>query len=135
MKVEHEAKGKYSVPVTIIITDASAKVKGPSKPNAAYQRLDIAETDLTASKFKVHKECQKMLMRAVQPQTDTNQSDAIGNFDKLVSHINTHVMDLNHPIRIGTAVKLFLWCDTDEGSNETIKIRTQEKKRLLTLNF
>ena len=88
MKVEHETKGKYSVPVTIIITDASAKVKGPSKPNAAYQRLDIAETDLTASKFKVHKECQKMLMRAVQPQTDTNQSDAIGNFDKLVSHIN-----------------------------------------------
>ena len=29
-----------------------------------------------------------MLMRAVQSQTDTNQSDAIGNFDKLVSHIN-----------------------------------------------
>ena len=125
MKVEHETKGKYSVPVTIIITDASAKVKGPSKPNAAYQRLDIAETDLTASKFKVHKECQKMLMRAVQPQTNTKQSDAIDNFDKLVSHINTYVMDLNHPLRMGTAVKLFLWSDTDEGSSETIKIKTQ----------
>lgn len=50
MKVEHETKGKYSVPVTIIITDASAKVKGPSKPNAAYQRLDIAETYIRNAK-------------------------------------------------------------------------------------
>ena len=37
-------------------------------------------------------------------------------------------MDLNHPLRMGTALKLFLWSDTDKGSNETIKIRTQEKK-------
>ena len=106
MKVEHETKGKYSVPVTIIITDASAKVKGPSKPNAAYQRLDIAETYIRNAKKCWWELC---------------------NLKRILTKVMLLAMDLNHPIRIGTAVNLFLWCDTDEGSNGTIKIRTQEK--------
>ena len=43
--------------------------------------------DLIASEFKLHKE-PKMLARPVRPQTDTTRGDLIGNFDKLVSHID-----------------------------------------------
>ena len=43
--------------------------------------------DLIASEFKLHKE-PKMLARPVRPQTGTTRGDLIGNFDKLVSHID-----------------------------------------------
>ena len=52
-------KGKYSVPVTITTTDAAAKVKESEKAKVEYQEIyfNIAEMDLIASEFKLHKEC------------------------------------------------------------------------------
>ena len=44
--------------------------------------------DLIASEFILHRESRKMLKRHVRPQTDTTIDDLIGNFDKLVSHID-----------------------------------------------
>ena len=88
--------------------------------------------DLNASEFKLHKECRKMLMRPVWPQINTTHGDPIGNFDKLVSHINSHVIDLNHPLEMKTAMKLYLGSDTDKASGETLKKSEQRlKKKLL----
>ena len=73
--VELRTKGKYSVTVTITTTDAAAKVKESAKSKAEYQitYLNFVEMDLTASEFKLHKECRKMLTRPVRPQTDTTR--------------------------------------------------------------
>ena len=83
-------KGKYWVPVPVTTTDAAAKVKESAKSKAKYQQIysNFVEMDLIASEFKLHKECQKMLTRPVRLQTNTTQGDLIGNFDKLVSHID-----------------------------------------------
>ena len=82
--------------------------------------FNIAEMDLIASEFKLHKECRKMLTRSVRFQADTAR------------HIHSHVIDLDHPLGMGTAVKLYLGSDTDEASGETMKKRRQRlKKKLL----
>ena len=39
-----------------------------------------------------------MLKRPVRPQADTTCGDPIGNFDKLVSHIDSHAIDFDHPL-------------------------------------
>ena len=58
--------------------------------------------------------------------------DPVSNFDKLVSHIHSHVIGLDHPLGMGTAVKLYLGSDTDEASGKTMKKRRQRlKKKLL----
>ena len=72
-----------------------------------------------------------MLTRPVRPQTDTTRGDHIGNFDKLVSNIDSHVIRFDNTLGMGTAVKLYLGSDTDEASGKTIKKRRQEKKKLL----
>ena len=63
---------------------------------------------------------------------DTIRGDPNSNFNKLVSHIDSHVIDHNHPLAIRTAVKLYLVSDTGEASDKTIKKRRQRliKKRL-----
>ena len=78
------------LPVTVTTTDAAAKVKESAKAKAEYQQtyFNIVEMDLIASEFKLHKECRKMLIRPVQTQTDTTRGDPIGNFVKLISHID-----------------------------------------------
>ena len=72
-----------------------------------------------------------MLSRPVRPQTDTTRGDPIGNFDKLVGHIDSLVICFDNSLGMGTAVKLYLGSDADEASGETIKKRRQEKKTLL----
>ena len=64
--------------------------------------------DLIASAIKLHKKCRKMLIRPVRPQTNTTHGNHIGNFDKSVSHIDSHVIDLDHSLEMGTALKLYL---------------------------
>ena len=88
--------------------------------------------DLIASEFKLQKECRRILASSVQPQTDTTRGDPIGNFDKLVRHIDSHVIDLDDTLGMGTAMKLYLGSDTDEASGETEKKRRQKlEKKLL----
>ena len=70
-----------------------------------------------------------MLTRHVQPQTDTTGGDLIGNFDKLVIHIDWHVTDINNPLGMGKAVKLYLGSDIDKASDETIEKKRQEKTK------
>ena len=84
--------------------------------------------DLIASEFKLHKECRKMLIRPVRTQTHTTRGDPIGNFVKLVSHIDWHVIGLDNPLGMGTALKLYLEYNTDKAIGETIKKRRQVKK-------
>ena len=68
----------------------------------------------------------------MQPQTDTARGDPIGNFDQLVINIDSHVINLDHPLVLVTAVKLYLGPDTDKTSSETMKKRRQRlKKKLL----
>ena len=77
----------------------------------------------------------RMLARPVGPQTDTTCGDPIDNFDKLVTHIDSHVIGLDNPLRRGTAVKLYIGYDTNEANGKTIKKRKTRKKetfRLLT---
>ena len=64
-----------------------------------------------------------MLTRPVRLQTYTTGGDLIGNFDKLVSHIDWHVTDVNNPLGMGKAVKLYLGSDIDKASDETIENR------------
>ena len=64
-----------------------------------------------------------MLTRHARPLTDTTIDDLIGNFDKLVSHIDWHVTDVNNPLGMGKAVKLYLGSDIDKASDETIENR------------
>ena len=75
---------------------------------AEYQDIyfNIAEMGLIASGFKLHKECRKMLTTPVRPQTNTARDDPIGNFDKLISHVDSDVIDLDHARGMGTSVKL-----------------------------
>ena len=47
-----------------------------------------------------------MLTTPVRPQTNTARDDPIGNFDKLISHVDSDVIDLDHARGMGTAVKL-----------------------------
>ena len=88
--VDLNTKGEYSVPATVTTPDAAVKVKGSAIAKAEYQQIyfNIVEMDLIASQFKLYKECQKILTRPVRPQTDNTQGDPIGNFVKLVSHID-----------------------------------------------
>ena len=72
-----------------------------------------------------------MLTRHVRPQTDTTIDDLIGNFDKLVSHIDWHVTDINNRLGMGKAVKLYLGSDIEKASNETVEKRRQEKTKFL----
>ena len=67
----------------------------------------------------------------MRPQTDTARGDLIGNFDKLVSHIDWHVTGIDNPLGMRKVVKLYLGSDIDEASGETIKKRRQEKTKLL----
>ena len=64
-RVKLRAKGKYSVQVSVTTTVAAAKVKESAKSAAKYQQIyfKFVEMDLIASEFKLHKECQKMLIR------------------------------------------------------------------------
>ena len=88
--------------------------------------------DLITYEFKLHKECRKMQTRPARPLTDTNRGDPIGNFDKLVSHIDSYVMDLDDPLGMGTSVKLYLRSNTDEASSETTRKRRQRLKKKLS---
>ena len=72
-----------------------------------------------------------MLTRHVRPQADTTIDDLIGNFDKLVSHIDWHVTDINNRLGMGKAVKLYLGSDIEKVSNETVEKRRQEKTQFL----
>ena len=100
------------------------KVKS-EKTKAEYQEIffNIAEMDLIASQFKLHKECWKMLTRPIRVQTNTDRGNPIGNFDKLVSHIDFHLMDLDYALDMGTAVRLYYGSDTDEASGESMTKR------------
>ena len=115
-------------------TDAAAKVKESAKGKTEYQEIyfDFTEIDLITSEFKFHKECQKLRTRPARPLMDTTRCDPIGNFDKLVSHIDSYVMDLDNPLGMGTAVKLYLRSNTDEASSETMKKRRQRVKKKLS---
>ena len=115
-------------------TDATAKGKESAKAKTEYQEIyfDFTEMDLIISEFKLHKECQKMRTRPARPLMDTTRCDPIGNFDKLVSHIDSYVMDLDNPLGMGTAVKLYLRSNTDEASSETMKKRRQRVKKKLS---
>ena len=73
-----------------------------------------------------------MQTRPARPLTDTNRGDPIGNFDKLVSHIDSYVMDLDDPLGMGTAVKLYLRSNTDKASSVTMKKRRQRVKKKLS---
>lgn len=58
--------------------------------------------------------------------------DPIHNVDKLVSHVDSCVLDLDHPPGLGTAVKLYLGSDADQTRRETMNKRRQKlKKKLL----
>ena len=72
-----------------------------------------------------------MLTRHVWPQTDTTGGNPVGNFDKLVSHIDWHVTGIDNPHGMGKSVKLNLGFDIDEPSDETIKNRRQKKMKFL----
>ena len=72
-----------------------------------------------------------MLTRHVRPQTDTTRDDLIGNFDKLVIHIDWHVTDINNRLGMGNAVKLYLGSDSDKASDGTVEKRRQEKTKFL----
>ena len=72
-----------------------------------------------------------MLTRHARPLTDTTIDDLIGNFDKLVSHIDWHVIDINNSLGMGKAVKLYFGSDIDKASDETIEKRKQEKTKFL----
>ena len=74
----------------------------------------------------------KLRTRPARPLMDTTRCDPIGNFDKLVSHIDSYVMDLDNPLGMGTAVKLYLRSNTDEASSETMKKRRQRVKKKLS---
>ena len=77
----------------------------------------------------------RMLTRPVGPQTDTTWGDPFDNFDKLVTHIDSHVIGLDNSLRRGTAVKLYIGYDTNEANGKTIKKKKTRKKetfRLLT---
>ena len=77
----------------------------------------------------------RMLTRPVGPQTNTTWGDPIDNFDKLVTHIDSHVIGLDNSLGRGTAVKLYIGYDTNEANDKTIKKRKTRKKetfRLLT---
>ena len=60
--------------------------------------------------------------------TDTLQGNTIGDFYNLVIHTNPHVIDLDHPLGMGTVFKLYLGSDTHEVSGETIKKIREQKK-------
>ena len=115
-------------------TDAAAKIKESAKAKTEYQEIyfDFTEMDLITSEFKLHKECQKMRTRPARPLMDTTRCDPIGNFDKLVSHIDSYVMDLDDPLGMGTAVKLYLRSNTDKASSVTMKKRRQRVKKKLS---
>ena len=51
--------------VSVTTTVDAAKVKESAKPTAKYQQIyfNFVEMDLIVSEFKLHKECQKMLIR------------------------------------------------------------------------
>ena len=72
-----------------------------------------------------------MLTRPLRPQADTTRGDLIGNFDKLVNHIDWHVTGIDNPLGMRKAVKLYLGSGIDEASGETIKKRRQEITKLL----
>ena len=72
-----------------------------------------------------------MLTRPVRLHTNTTGGDLIGNFDKLVSHIDWHVTDINNRLGMGKAVKLYLGSDIEKVSNETVENRRQEKTKFL----
>ena len=59
------------------------------------------------------------------------RGDLIGNFDKLVNHIDWHITGIDNPLGMRKAVKLYLRSGIDEASGETIEKRRQEKKKLL----
>ena len=75
----------------------------------------------------------RMLARPVGPQTDTTWGDPIDNFDKLVTHIDSHVIGLDNPLGRGTAVKLYIGYDTNEANGKTIKKRKTRKKETFSL--
>ena len=60
--------------------------------------------------------------------TDTTRGNTIGDFYKLVIHTNSRVIDLDHPLGMGTVFKLYLGSDTHEVSGETIEKIREEKK-------
>lgn len=60
--------------------------------------------------------------------TDTTRGNTIGDFYKLVIHTNSRVIDLDHPLGMGTVFKLYLGSDTDEVSGESIEKIREEKK-------
>ena len=72
-----------------------------------------------------------MLTRPLRPQTDTTRGDLIGNFDKLVNHMDWHVTGIDNPLGMRKAVKRYFGSGIDEASDETIKKRSQEKTKLL----
>ena len=72
-----------------------------------------------------------MLTRPVRLHTNTTGGNLIGNFDKLVSHIDWHVTDINNRLGMGKAVKLYLGFDSDKASDGTVEKRRQEKTKFL----
>ena len=68
-----------------------------------------------------------MLTRPVPAETDTTQGDLIGNFDKLVSHIDWHVTGIDNALGMRKALKLFLGSDIQEACGKNIK--KEEKRR------
>ena len=117
--VELRTKVKYLVPVAITTTDAAAKLK-----NLQKQKLDINKFSSILQKWiYLH-----LNLNSVR-NTEKLIRLPLGNFDKLVSHIDLHVINLDHPLGMETSVKLYLGSGTDEASGETIKKRRQEKRK------
>ena len=67
-----------------------------------------------------------MLTRHVWPQTDTTGGNPVGNFDKLVSHIDWHVTGIDNPHGMGSQWNCILGLIL---MNQVMKLSKTEDKR------
>ena len=67
-----------------------------------------------------------MLTRPVQHPTDTTQGDLIGNFDKLVSHIDWHVTGIDNSQEWERQWNCILGLTL---TNQVVKLSKREDKR------
>lgn len=134
---ESQTKGNRSLPVTVTTTDAALKIKESAETKSEYRDMyyEIAAIDLIASEFKLHKECRKALTRPLKLSC-APPGNPIGDINKLISFIDTHVIDLDHPLGMGAALRLYLNNENEYDVNpETLKKRRKRLKEKLLSHY
>ena len=120
-------------PLNLTLITAADVIKESARKKPKYIELwnRIIDVDLVAAEFKYHDKCHKELTRPLKDPL-LSKPQQIGNFDRIVEHINKYVLDLNQVVSMQNALLIYMNLDISDDHPDTIrKRRSRLKEKLL----